>query len=123
MAHWEKMKSVKCGDAIIHSYQKRIMAVSIAKSDVYTSNRPTELSDEWQQEGWRVDTAYVPFSEQIITSDIMDKLLELQPQKDAPFNKLGRGNTGYLFEANKKMYDYIIQQTALAQKVVRTNIG
>lgn len=116
VSHWEKMKSVKRGDIIIHSYQKRIMDISIAKKDVYTANRPTELSDEWQQEGWRVDAEYIPFSEQIITSDIMDKLLELQPKKDAPFNKLGRGNTGYLFEANKAMYEYIISQTALVQK-------
>lgn len=116
VSHWEKMKSVKCGDIIIHSYQKRIMAVSIAKRDVYAANRPTELSDEWQQEGWRVDSEYIPFSEQIITSDIMAKLLELQPRKDAPFNKIGRGNTGYLFEANKAMYEYIIGQTAAIQK-------
>lgn len=116
VSHWEKMKSVKCGDIIIHSYQKRIMAISIAKRDVYAANRPTELSDEWQQEGWRVDSQYIPFSEQIITSDIMEKLLELQPKTDAPFNRLGRGNTGYLFEANKEMYEYIIMQTAIVQK-------
>ena len=116
VSHWEKMKSVKRGDVIIHSYKKRIMAISIAKRDVYAANRPTELSNEWQQEGWRVDSEYIPFSEQIVTSDIMDKLLEMQPEVDAPFNKLGRGNTGYLFEANKAMYDYIIEQTSLAQK-------
>ncbi|MDC7288233.1 HNH endonuclease [Blautia schinkii] len=116
VSHWEKMKSVKQGDIIIHSYKKRIMSISIAKRDVYTAIRPTELSDEWQQEGWRVDTEYIPFPEHIITSDIMDKLLELQPTKDAPFNKLGRGNTGYLFDANKVMYEYIIEQTALVQK-------
>ncbi|MDD4370573.1 MAG: HNH endonuclease signature motif containing protein [Anaerostipes sp.] len=118
VSHWEKMKSVKRGDIIIHSFQKKIMAVSIAQKDVYAANKPTELSEEWQHEGWRVDTQYIPFLEQIITSDIMDKLLELQPKTDAPFNRIGRGNTGYLFEANKEMYQYIIQQTALAQNNV-----
>lgn len=47
VSHWEKMKSVKRGDVIIHSYQKQIMAISIAKRDVYAAKRPTELSDEW----------------------------------------------------------------------------
>lgn len=116
VSHWDKMKSVKRGDIIIHSFHTRIVAISIAERDVYAANKPTELSDKWRQEGWRVDSVYIPFSEQIITSEYMKKLLELQPKTDAPFNKLGRGNTGYLFEANKGMFEYIISQTALVQK-------
>lgn len=116
VSHWEKMKSVKRGDIIIHSYQKQIMAVSIAKGDVYAAQRPSELSNEWQQEGWRVDCDYMPFIDTIITSDYMNTLLKLQPKSDAPFNKLGRGNTGYLFEANKEMYEFLVKNIAAAQK-------
>uniref|UniRef100_UPI0006D02D17 hypothetical protein n=1 Tax=Clostridium sp. NkU-1 TaxID=1095009 RepID=UPI0006D02D17 len=63
-----------------------------------------------------MDTTYILFTEPIITSDYKEKLLKLQPQKYAPFNKLGRGNTGYLFQANKTMYEFIIRQTAAIQK-------
>lgn len=116
VSHWDKMKEVRCGDIIIHSYKKQIMAISIAKEDVYAAIRPVELSDEWQEEGWRVDTTYIPFNKPIITSDYKDTLLQLQPQKNAPFNKLGRGNTGYLFEANRPMFEFVIRQTAKIQK-------
>lgn len=116
VSHWENMKSIARGDVIIHSYKKQIMAVSIAKRDVYAAQRPTELSDEWQQEGWRVDCVYFPFSNSIITSDYMSALLELQPKNNAPFNRLGRGNTGYLFEANKTMYEFLINTIALKQE-------
>lgn len=116
VSHWEKMKEVRCGDIIIHSYKKQIMAISIAKTDVYAEKRPTELSDEWHIDGWRVNTTYIPFTESIITSDYKEELLKLQPGKDAPFNKLGRGNTGYLFDANKSMFEFVIKRTAEIQK-------
>lgn len=61
--------------------------------------------------GWRVDTKYHKIEKPIITSNYMDKLLELQPDSNAPFNKLGRGNTGYLFAANKELADFIISKT------------
>lgn len=115
VSHWETMKEVRCGDVIIHSYKQHIMAISIAKGDVYVAKRPEELPSEWQQEGWRVDTTYIPFKEPLITSNYREEILKLQPRSNAPFNKLGRGNTGYLFESNKLMYEFIIKQTASIQ--------
>ncbi|MFT3983585.1 MAG: HNH endonuclease [Lachnospiraceae bacterium] len=116
VSHWEKMKSIKQGDIIIHSYHKQIKAISVAKEDVYEAKRPVELSAEWQQEGWRVDCEYRPFIDTICTSDYSESLLALQPKVDAPFNRLGRGNTGYLFDANREMYEFFIQQIARIQK-------
>lgn len=114
-AHWLRMKDVRRGDIIIHSFKKRIMAISIAKRDVYEAKRPSDIFNEWEQEGWRVDATYIPFNKQIITSDFIEELLKSQPQKYAPFNKSGGGNTGYLFKANKSMYELIIKQTAAIQ--------
>lgn len=114
-SHWEMMKLVKKGDVIIHSYQKRIVAISVAKLDAYVAEKPDELLDEWQIKGWRVDTQYIPFEETIITSEYMEVLLKLQPRKYAPFSRIGRGNTGYLFQANKEFYEYIISQIAMQQ--------
>ena len=111
-SHWSKMKEVKRGDVIIHSYKKQIIAISVAKKDVYVAKKPVELSNDWQTDGWRVDTQYIVFPNPIITSNYMEELLELQPQTSAPFNRLGRGNTGYLFEATREMYEFIIAHTA-----------
>ena len=115
VSHWEQMKEVRKGDLIIHSYLKRIVAVSIAKSDVYEANRPIELPDQWNNKGWKVDTEYFTITNPIVTSEHMDKLMELQPDINAPFNRIGRGNTGYLFAANKKMAEYIINESVSIQ--------
>jgi uncharacterized membrane protein YkoI len=115
ISHWDMMKQVKKGDIIIHSYNKIIKAISIAKEDCYSSNRPVELSEQWNNDGWRVDAEYYFLNNSIVTSDHMVKLLELQPGFNAPFNKMGRGNTGYLFAATKEMFEYIIKETAKIQ--------
>lgn len=115
VSHWEKMKEVRKGDLIIHSYLKKIVAISIAKTDVYEANRPAELLDQWDNSGWKVDSEYFKISNPIVTSEHMDKLMELQPDKDSPFNRNGSGNPGYLFAANREMAEYIINKTVSIQ--------
>lgn len=117
-SHYNKMTQVKKGDVIIHSFRKKIIAISVAKTDCYSSNQPIELGNQWDNDGWRVDTQYYLFRNCIMTSDHMPDLWKLQPSKDAPFNYLQRGNTGYLYEANKKMLDYILHET---QKIQNTD--
>lgn len=113
---WKRMISIKCGDVIIHSYKKKIMAISIAEGLAYDSTRPNESFNEWQQEGWKVDTKYIPFSESIITSDYKDDIIRIKPDKNAPFDKNGRGISGYLFEANREMFEFFINKIADVQR-------
>lgn len=101
--HWDRIMDVRKGDLIIYSIMQKIIAISIAKEEVYASNRPTELPDQWNHEGWRVDTKYHIIQNPIKTTEHMGKILELQPQENAPFNKIGKVNTGYLFFATKEM--------------------
>jgi len=115
VSHWDQMKEVRKGDVIIHSYMKKIVAISIAKTDVYEFDRPVELPNQWNDKGWRVDTEYYIINNPIVTSDHMEKLMELQPESNAPFNRIGKNNTGYLFAANRKMAEYIIKQSASIQ--------
>lgn len=114
--HWNTMKEIKKGDAIIHSVDKHIVSISIAKTNCYESPRPNMQFNDWEKEGWRVDVEYHNFNGKMITSNYMDKLKEIQPRKYAPFNILGRGNTGYLFMANKEMFEYIVRSTAEIQE-------
>ncbi|WP_129727953.1 HNH endonuclease [Ectobacillus funiculus] len=118
VSHWDRMLEVKKSDLIIHSYLKKIVAISIASSNAYSAYQPEELQKEklWEDEGWRVDTKYYEIKKPIITSDHMKKIRELQPSHNAPFNSIGRGNTGYLFSANKELAKYILIQTELSQE-------
>jgi predicted HNH restriction endonuclease len=111
VSHWELMTEVEEGDYIIHSFQKQIKAISIAKSSAYTFDNPKEDAEQWMPDGWKIDTEYFIIKKPIITSDYKEAIKSLQPTKNAPFNKLGKGNTGYLFRANKDLFDFIVNQT------------
>lgn len=99
------MEKVRKRDVIIHSVNKEIKAISIATSNCCSANQPHELKREqmWKDDGYMVDFQYIDIQYPIVTSvpsDYMDSILELQPAKYAPFNNIGRGNTGYLFASN-----------------------
>lgn len=106
------MEEVRKGDVIIHSVNKEIKAISIATSNCYSANQPDELKREemWEDDGYMVDCQYIDIRYQIITSDYMDSILELQPSKYAPFNNIGRGNTGYLFASNSELTQFFIDK-------------
>jgi len=116
VSHHETMKCVKQGDIIIHSCNKKIVAISRAKTDVYEAEIPRELKNQWDSEGWRIDTEYINFTETIVNSNYKEDLLRIQPKTKAPFNRLGRGNTGYLFFANQELYEFIITKIVEVQK-------
>lgn len=118
VSHWESMEGVKKGDLILHSVHKKLVAISIVKTDCIEAQQPEELKRErlWQDSGYMVYTQYLDLKDSIITSDHQDMILELQPEVNAPFNRLGRGNTGYLFYSNKELSCYLIEQILKVQK-------
>lgn len=125
IAHWERMKEVRKGDVILHSLNKNIVAISIAVSDCYSANQPNELKSEqlWEDDGYMVDCKYIDIKNPIMTSDYKDEILKLQPSKYAPFNNLGRGNTGYLFASNKDLTEFIIQKSMYSNQYLNDVLG
>lgn len=119
VSHYELMKEVKKGDIILHSYNKKIASFSIARSDAYSEAIPKELieEDRWDNDGWKIDTEYFEIPNPIVTSDHMEKILELQPILNAPFHRGGRGNTGYLYALTKELTVYLMQMSEKAQSV------
>lgn len=111
-SHWLNMKNVKKGDIIINGYNKNITAISIALSDCYDSIKPYELKStgHWDESGMKVDCRYFLLSTPLAYKDLLPIILELQPKKYAPFNKLGKGNTGYLFDINEELCSYFLSK-------------
>ncbi|WP_255263952.1 hypothetical protein [Peribacillus butanolivorans] len=54
-----------------------------------------------------VNAEYINLITPITYKDYMDTILMLQDEKYAPFNKSGRGNTGYLFRVSPKLADFL----------------
>lgn len=111
MHHWKEMTNIRKGDLIFHSYKSKITAISVAQTDFYEAEKPSEdiSYNHWEELGWRVNTAYYFFESSIKTSEHREKLVQLQPKKYAPLHSSG-SNTGYLFKANNEMAKYIITE-------------
>jgi len=116
VSHWNMMKNVNKGDFVIHSYKQRIVAISRAMTDCFSATRPIEKGDRWSVEGLRVEAEYFLFQDPIKTKDHRDMFMRLQPDKNAPFDKDGSGNMGYLYSANKDLFDYVVLQTIKGMK-------
>ncbi|MCQ4636062.1 hypothetical protein NE619_04930 [Anaerovorax odorimutans] len=117
-SHWSLMKEVKKGDAIVHSVNGKIAAISFAKEDCYVAQRPaTQGFGDWEKQGWRVDCEYYFPAQTIRTKDYIEQIMKLQPDKNSPINRAGNGNTGYLFRASKDLFEFLIVKTATCQKI------
>ncbi|QHE63102.1 HNH endonuclease [Rossellomorea vietnamensis] len=107
--HWTDMRNIKKGDIIFSSYGGQMLSVLIAKEDCVEHERPVDLDglELWQKEGFLIDAKYVNLNVPITYKVYMDTILELQGQKYAPFNKAGRGNTGYVFRVTNELANFL----------------
>lgn len=107
--HWTDMQNIKKGDIIFSSFGGQMLSVLIAKEDCVEHERPVDLDglELWQKEGFLVDAKYVNLNVPITYKDYMDTILVLQGQKYAPFNKAGRGNTGYVFRVTTELANFL----------------
>jgi putative restriction endonuclease len=109
--HWTDMRIVKKGDIIFNSYNGQLVSVLIANEDCKESQRPTGLDqlELWEKDGWMVNAKYINLNTPITFKEYMEEILKLQDQKYAPFNKSGRGNTGYLFRVSLQLAEFLFE--------------
>jgi hypothetical protein len=114
-AHWKNLNLVKKGDITFHSYYGNLVALSIAKSDCFEANQPIELQREhhWENDGRRVNCNYFIVPNPIPFADYKEQILRRQPKKYAPFNRLGRGNSGYFYILNRQTADFLLEKLSL----------
>ncbi|MFQ3710741.1 HNH endonuclease [Staphylococcus equorum] len=112
-SHWSLMKKVRKGDIIIHSFMQKIVSISIATTNTYECKKSNSnvLSEGRKMRRWRFNADYITINNSINTKNHKETLYNIQPKENAPFNNRMRGNTGYLFKANKEMLDYILDET------------
>ncbi len=113
--HWENVYKVKKGDIIFHYDSGFLRAVSVAKTDGYENNRPENISgNSWDQAGYRVDTEYEEFNEQIPLKFIGQEIADLQLSY-GPINSSGGVNQGYLYSLNEDAVKIIKSQMSIEQ--------
>ncbi|MCH5171813.1 MAG: AAA family ATPase [Erysipelotrichales bacterium] len=99
--HWERIKEIKKGDVIFSISKQHLKSINIAKSDGY-------VDGDYQY----ADIEYHFLPNAINLKPLKDKLVELcTGVQNAPFNKYGGGNQGYLFYANESLKDFFISKS------------
>lgn len=118
--HWDRMLDIKIGDIIIHYENKKIYALSKAKTTAYLSKNPFPNDEIWEKNGRKVDLTLVEFESPIITGsnlEISEQLYHAQNnQKHFPFNKNKTINQGYLFKSNIEMLEIILEELSSEEK-------
>lgn len=110
MHHWERMLDVEVGDIILHGVDTMISAISIAKSNAYSSIRPSGYGDDqWISEGRKIDLDYIILKRPLPTKDFIDEIKMFRNQKYSPFNVKGTGNMGYLFSINPQLVKVFVE--------------
>ncbi|MYL48295.1 HNH endonuclease [Halobacillus litoralis] len=109
--HWTDMRNIKKGDIIFSSYGGQMLSVLVAKEDCIEHEKPVDLDglDLWEKDGFMVNAEYIDLSVPIVYKDYMNSILALQGEKYAPFNKVGRGNTGYVFRVSTELANFLFE--------------
>ena len=112
LSHWNMLSKVIKGDYIIHSHNHKIVAISRATTSCYSYNKPNEKG-EGNEIGWKVENEYFIFKSPINSNEFKETFLQIQPKNYAPFDKNGSGNRGFIYAANRELFDFIIQKAKL----------
>lgn len=116
ISHHERLRSVKEGDIIFHGSMQGILAVSTAEGKSFFEQRPKGhygANDKKDAEGLKIKTKYQLLNYPIITSYYKKEIIAIQGDhkgKGYPFDKNGEGNQGYLFNLNKELAKFFMQE-------------
>ena len=103
--HWERLREVKKGYIIIHSYHAEVVAVSVANGSAHPWTRYDGIY------GRRIDCEYHRLRQTISTSARSSKNATLcAGAMYQPFNSNGKGHIGYLYDMTSKLRDYYITE-------------
>ena len=103
--HWERLADVRQDDIIIHCYHAEVVAISRALDSAYSWKRYDGLV------GRRIDCEYHELVNGIRTAERKAQNIELcSGVLYQPFNKLGTGNEGYLYEMTSELRDYYLSE-------------
>lgn len=101
---WEYMNDLVPGDLVMHYVKGQIKALSVVKE-------PTHIvTDEAGQKKYRAKVAYTDLERPLEIAPLFEAIRPLLPEKYAPFQQDGSGNSGYLFPVHVELTLYLIEQ-------------
>jgi putative restriction endonuclease len=94
---WETMLLVQPGDIIFNHVKGTLRSYCIAQSSAYDHNKPTDIEQDWDELGWKIDVVYYDIANPVVVNNNLDKLKPLFPEKYSPYTLTGnKANQFYL---------------------------
>jgi len=96
---WRTMTKVSQGDIIFNNVNGALRSYCIATSTAYDFSKPTEIEQEWEQQGWKINARYIDLPNPIVISEHLDEIGELFPAIYSPYSvEHKKANQSYLAE-------------------------
>lgn len=115
------VSEIRKGDYILHSHDAKIKAISIAKSDCESAEKPnnlrvTKLADVWDNDGYKVYSNYIIFEIPLDLSHHRQWLKD-NYQDDSPFTKYGLGRQQYMCHLPNLHAEYLLKEAMALQSI------
>jgi hypothetical protein len=122
--YYDFMTQVQPGD-IVFSYAKaQIIAIGIATSSAYTSNKPKDFGNAgmtWSEEGWAVDVDFQKAENPIAPKLHMSLIAPMLPQKYSPIQANGNGNQVYLTAISSELGSVLLGLLGSPELIISAN--
>lgn len=117
-AGFSTMTDIHQNDFIIHNKDSIVKAISVASTDCYNAQQPSELysvsNNSWTDEGYRVDCAYYVLDNPIDLRNIKDWLVDHADNSSA-FTRVGTCKQQYMCHITEKHAIYILEKALEVQ--------
>jgi hypothetical protein len=108
--HWTAMTHVGAGDVVFHYARGAIRSLGRAQSSAYSAERPYNLPEVWESDGWAVQVAYADLARPVARDEIPTEWRH--GQREAPFDRDGNVKLGYLFPVSDRFAEALFEDFA-----------
>ncbi len=116
------MTNIKKGDFILHNLNGKLMAVSIAQTDCFDADKPTDKygrGTPWDDDGYRVNTIYKELDRPVIVTD-HKKWLAANHKDESAFTVQGTGKQQYMCALDDEHAVYLLEEAIKLQTTKET---
>ena len=119
---WRTMTKVSQGDIIFNNVNGALRSYCIATSTAYDFSKPTEIEQEWEQQGWKINARYIDLPNPIVISEHLDEIGELFPVIYSPYSvEHKKANQSYLAELSIELGTAIAKIGGVTQSQTTTS--
>jgi hypothetical protein len=122
--YYDFMTQVQPGDIVFSYANAQIIAIGIATSSAYTSNKPKDFGNAgmtWSEEGWAVDVDFQKAETPLTPKLHMSLIAPMLPQKYSPIQANGNGNQVYLTAISSELGSVLLGLLGSPELIISAN--